>query len=262
MKKLTETARLVSIVTRLRKECPWDRKQTHRSLLPYLLEEAHETYEAIQSKKPELMKEELGDLLLQIVLHAELATEKNNFDMEAVSKGIADKMVRRHPHVFDKKNFSTKGHSQRWIQQKKKENPNRTLLSGVPKSLPSLQVASRYGEIASSVGFDWSSAELVFDKVKEELGELQVEVRKLKKKKGVATKKAIEEELGDLFFSLANFSRHLGIDPEGCARKGARKFSKRFTQMELQLKKQGLDITDCSAEQLEREWEKVKKNLK
>ncbi len=254
-KSLPQTARLIDIVTRLRRECPWDKKQTHRSLLPYLIEEAHEAHEAIGSKKRDLMREELGDLLLQIVLHAELASETKAFDFEAVSRGIADKMVRRHPHVFDKANFSSKGHSARWIALKKKEKPNRTLLSGVPRSLPALQVASRYGEIASSVGFDWPNSTQVLDKVKEELGEFEAEY-----KKGKRAKKQMEEEMGDLFFSLSNLARHLNIDPEACAKKGSKKFFNRFTAIEKRLAKQKRDNTTLTVEEWEAEWARVKKN--
>jgi len=250
---LPETSRLVHIVSRLRKECPWDRKQTHRSLLPYLLEEAHEVYEAIQTKRFSLMKEELGDLLLQIVLHSELANEKAEFNLESVSRAIADKMVRRHPHVFDKGSVSAQGHAQRWLDLKKKEKPERTLLEGVPKSLPSLQVAGRYGEIASSVGFDWKNDRQVWDKVEEEIGELQEELKKRKR-----NKKRIEEELGDLFFALSQMARHLGLDAEGAAKKGAKKFFSRFTSLEKSLNRQGREPLKCSPEELEAEWEKAK----
>lgn len=253
-KSLPEMQRLVHIVSRLRKECPWDRKQTHRSLLPYLIEEAHEAYDAIQSKKTEPMREELGDLLLQIVLHSELASETKSFDLEGVAKAISDKMVRRHPHVFDKKNYTAQGHSQRWIALKQKEKPNRTLLSGVPKSLPGLQVASRYGEIAGSVGFDWPDAPSVLDKVKEEYAEFLAEY-----KKGKRAKKQMEEELGDLFFSLSNLARHLEIDPEACAKKGTQKFFRRFTAMEKRLAKAGRDSTKLSPAEWEAEWQKAKR---
>lgn len=258
-KPLPEISRLVHVVSRLRKECPWDRKQTHKSLLPYLIEEAHEAYEAIQAKNFPMMKEELGDLLLQVVLHSEIAQEKKAFDLEEVARATADKMVRRHPHVFAPglsraaEKGSAKGHSQRWLQLKKKEKPNRTLLEGVPKSLPSLQVAGRYGEIASSVGFDWKNDKQVWAKVEEELGELQEELKRRKR-----DKKRVEEELGDLFFALSQMARHLGLDAESCAKNGAKKFFQRFTMVEKSLKGQGREPLECSPAELEEEWEKAK----
>src|SRR5208283_2582430 len=145
------------IVHRLRRECPWDRKQTHRSLVPYLLEEAYETVDAIESRKSDLLREELGDLLLQVVLHAELCDEKGEFSFEDVARAIGEKMVRRHPHVFEKqgkkKSTDPKEHQKNWTRLKSKEKPERSLLGGIPHAMPALQLAQRYGEIASSVGF-------------------------------------------------------------------------------------------------------------
>lgn len=246
-----ELSRFVGIVARLRRECPWDRKQTHRSLIRYLVEEAYETIDAIESRDRDALREELGDLLLQVVLHAEIAKD---FDLEAVAKGISDKMVRRHPHVFEpkKENFSRKDHQKRWTELKRKEKPDRGLLDGIPRALPGLNLSQRYGEIAATVGFDWKNAPQVFKKVREEMGEME---RELKKK----DKKRIAEEMGDLFFALANLARHLGLDADAVARDGAKKFGERFRRLERMKKKEGKTLVECSGPELEKAWDRVKR---
>lgn len=157
---LKETQRLLKVVGELRKKCPWDRKQTHQTLVPYMLEEAYETVDAIETKKPDLLREELGDVLLQIALHAEIAREKGRFSFEDVAKSITDKMIHRHPDIYQKTRVrDMKDHLRNWTRLKNQEKPKRGLLQGIPKALPSLQRAQRYGEIASSVGFDWKDAD-------------------------------------------------------------------------------------------------------
>lgn len=252
---LSETRRLLEVVHSLRRKCPWDRKQTHRSLVPYLLEEAYETVEAIESGKKDAMREELGDLLLQIVLHAEIASEGEGFAFEQVARAIADKMVRRHPHVFGSTRYKgVKDHSKRWTELKAKEKPKRSLLEGIPKAMPALQLAQRYGEIAGSVGFDWKNAEQVLKKVREELRELEQEVKRRNRDRS-----AIEGELGDLCFALAQFARHTGLNAERAARRGAIKFSRRFERVERMKKREGRLVSDCSVAELERAWEQVKR---
>ena len=253
---LKQTKRLLSIVHELRQKCPWDKKQTHKSLVPHLIEEAFETVDAIESKKSQNLQEELGDLLLQICLHAELSEEKGNFQFEDVAKTIADKMVRRHPHVFGDVTYTTaKAHTKLWQEIKSKEKPKKTsLLETVPKGMPALQLAQRYGHIAASVNFDWDNIDDVVKKVDEEWNELKREIYRRKK-----NKRQIENELGDVFFSLTNLARHLKLNAETSARIGAKKFFLRFTAIEKMKKKEGISIRHCSQPELERAWQQVKK---
>ncbi len=252
---LKETRRLLKVVGDLRKKCPWDKKQTHRTLLPYLVEEAYETIDAIERGDSDAMREELGDLLLQVALHSEIASEKHRFDFEDVSKGISEKMIRRHPHIYDNTKFSDlKTHLKNWTNLKAKEKPKKFLLEGIPRALPGLQLSQRYGEIASSVGFDWENAAEVLDKVKEELGELTAEIRAKKPRRS-----RIEMELGDLLFTLANLARHLRVDADRSARRSAAKFADRFTRLEKNKRRQGKRLQDCPQKELDRAWEALKK---
>jgi len=256
MKKLTETEKLLKVVHELRTQCPWDKKQTHQTLAKYLLEEAYETVDAIQSKNKTALKEELGDVLLQVVLHSEIASEKNSFNFEDVAKYISEKMIRRHPHIYAKeKVLDYKEHQKSWTALKQKEKPNRTLLEGTPKGLPALQLSQRYGEIASSVGFDWKNEKQVMAKVREELTEL---------KNAIADQstEAIEEELGDLLFTLTSLARHCHVDAEASLRKAAQKFQLRIEQVEKIKKAEKKKLTDCSSKELEAAWEKAKQKLK
>ena len=252
---LSETRRLLDVVHDLRTQCPWDKKQTHRSLVRYLLEEAYETIEAIEHGDSESLREELGDLLLQVALHAELASErKGGFGFEEVARGIHQKMVRRHPHIYgDSGPYDSKQHQKTWNQIKAKERPRRSLLEGIPRSMPALSLAQRYGEIAGAVGFDWTTVEGVLEKVDEELDELRMELRRK-----VRRKRDIEMELGDLLFTVAHVARHLKIDAEAALRKSALKFGRRFSELEARSRKKGRSLADCSAEELDREWEAIK----
>lgn len=253
MKNLKETQKLLKVVHDLRTQCPWDRKQTHQTLAKYLLEEAYETVDAIQSKNKHSLKEELGDVLLQVALHSEIASEKNKFNFEDVAKYIAEKMVRRHPHIYAKeKVLDYKSHMKNWTALKQKEKPKRKLLEGTPKGLPALQLAQRYGEIASSVGFDWDTVHPVFVKVKEELKELQSALTK-------KNKANIEEELGDLLFTLTSLARHCQVDAEACLRKSATKFQVRIEQIEKDKKKGKKTLAECTPQELEAAWQKVKR---
>jgi MazG family protein len=250
-----EISEFLDVVHELRTKCPWDKKQTHQSLSKYMLEEAYEAAEAMNKKDKEALKEELGDVLLQVALHSEIASEKKWFDFEEVAKTISDKMIRRHPHVFgDAKVKDYKTHLKNWTKLKQKEKPKKKILEGIPKALPALQLSQRYGEITSSVGFDWKKSSDVFKKVKEELGELQEEI-KLNK-----SKSRIEEELGDLLFSLAQLARHLGLDAERSLRDSNLKFSKRFEKLENKLQKKGMIISQCSPDELEDAWQSIKEN--
>jgi len=253
--KMKETERLLAVVHDLRTKCPWDKKQTHESLIPYLLEEANEAADALLGGKSDEMCEELGDVLLQVALHAELASEKKRFTFEDVAKGLADKMVRRHPHIYAGVEFKDEeDHKQRWTELKAKEKPpKRSVLEGTPKGLPALQLAQRYGEIAGSVGFDWEAARDVLEKVREETRELEKEMKRRKRQRAKT-----EMELGDLLFSICQLARHLDLNAEIALKRSSAKFQKRFSDVERRLTKQGKKVTDCSMKELEALWVKAK----
>jgi len=246
---------LADVIHRLRAPggCPWDREQTHESLKPFIIEEAWELCDAIDGKNPGNICEELGDLLLQILLQAEIAEEKKNFDIKDVCNGIRNKLIHRHPHVFGDTNVS--GSSEvvaNWENIKRTEKKERTgHLSGVPDSFPALFMAHMLSRRASRVGFDWKSAREVREKVYEELKELEQAV-------SIGNTQDIENELGDLLFSIANYARHLDVEPEQALRKTCRKFRSRFESMEAELKAQGTELTDAGDELLDELWEKAK----
>lgn len=249
-----KTEAFLDVVHELRQKCPWDKKQTHPSLSRYLLEEAYEAAEAMNSEDKESLKEELGDVLLQVALHSEIASEKKWFDFEEVAETISEKMIRRHPHVFgsaEVKDYKT--HMKNWTRLKQKEKPKKKILEGIPKALPALQLAQRYGEITSSVGFDWEDVPGVMKKIKEELKELEQEL-KLKR-----SKKRVEEELGDFLFAIVQMARHLGLDAERSLRGSAFKFSHRFDRLEIHLSKKGKTVSDLSPRELEKAWQAIKK---
>lgn len=251
---LKETRRLLKIVKELRELCPWDRKQTHQSLVKYLIEEAYETADAIERKNPSEMQEELGDVLLQVALHAEIAGERGLFSFEDIAKSIADKMVRRHPHIYEKKKaYDLKNHLRNWNQLKSEEKPKAYLLEGIPRLLPALQLAQRYGEAAASVSFDWQTPEEVFEKVKEELGEFSEEMTRSHRKRD-----RLEMEMGDLLFTLSHLARHLGFDAETALRKSSQKFAARLTKIEEMKRGEGKRLADCSAPELEAAWNHIK----
>jgi tetrapyrrole methylase family protein/MazG family protein len=248
--------RLASLMARLRgpEGCPWDRKQTLQNLKVYLIDEAYEVLQAIDAGDPQLLCEELGDLLFQIVFIARLAQEDGSFDLEKVIQGIHEKMIRRHPHVFGHATASTPQEVlSQWDAIKKTEGkPAPTsALSGVPDGLPALYRAYRLGLKAAKVGFDWPGPREVMHKVREELGELE---RALEKQQ---TDRA-SQELGDLLFALANLARHLGREPEGVLRQANQKFQRRFEMMEQALKARGISPREAGLEQMEQLWEEVK----
>ncbi len=253
MKKKSEMKRLIEIMAALRgpKGCPWDRKQTHETLVPYLMEEAHETIEAIYEKDYKKLEEELGDLLLQVVFHAQLAKEKKRFDVEKVAKGISEKLIRRHPHVFGKKEKLTPAQVlENWEKRKLKEK-NSGVLESIPKSLPILFRAQRVQEKAAQFGFDWKKTHQVIPKLKEEIREIE---KDLKKKAG-----KLEEEIGDLFFTVINLSRHLKVNPEKALKVSVEKFEKRFAFIEASLKKQKKNLGEIGLKELDGLWNKAKK---
>ena len=240
--------------------CPWDRKQTHQSLVPYMLEEAHEAIAAIEDQQMDDLAGELGDVLLQVVLHAEIASERmsngrtEGFDISTVLSRICTKLIHRHPHVFgDVKVDGADQVLENWQKIKadeKKTDRQKNLLDSVPQGLPQLMVAQKYQDRAASVGFDWDDLEDVFDKVQEEIRELAEEINR-------QDKGAIENELGDLFFALVNLSRFLGINAENSLRKANNKFRRRFTAVETSLG--GADaMKGKSLEELDLEWDRIK----
>ena len=244
--------KLVGIMKKLRSPdgCDWDRTQTHESLKPYIIEEAYELLNAIESGDDEELKEELGDVLLQVVFHSQIASERGAFDISDVVETLCEKLIRRHPHVFGKSG----GYSyKQWedIKAKEKNKKSVSRIGNLNPALPALSMARRIQENASAVGFDWENVEGVFEKVLEELEEL-------KKSLSNEDKERISEELGDLLFSVVNLSRFLNVDPENALRKATERFWRRFRKMEEMIEKDGLRFEDLSIEELDRYWEKVK----
>lgn len=250
--------RLVGIMARLRGEggCPWDREQTRESLRPFVLEEAYEVLEALDEENVEKLKEELGDLLLQVVFHAQVASERGEFTIAEVLTIIADKLVRRHPHVFGEATASTaKEVLHNWERLKRNERREKagkaSALEGVPKELPALLRAHRLQDKTSRVGFDWKETGEVFTKVEEELAELKAAAR-------TANPQRIEEELGDLLFALVNLSRFLQVNPEDALRKAIARFIARFHYMEEAMAERGKDLAEASLEEMDALWEEAK----
>jgi tetrapyrrole methylase family protein/MazG family protein len=255
---LSDLYDLVNVMKRLRGEdgCPWDREQTHESLKPYLIEEVYEVFDAIDRKNDVELKEELGDLLLQIVFHAQLASEERRFTIDDVAGAIVTKLKRRHPHVFGGVQVENADEVlQNWEAIKKKEGKV-SVLDGVPKELPALLKARRIQEKVRRVGFDWEAPEPVFEKVIEEVAELKEAVAE-------GDRSLIEEEFGDILFSLVNVSRFLKIDAEEALRQTVNKFEKRFRFIEKSInEKGGKPIQEYSLRELEDLWEESKNGRK
>jgi len=249
---------LVDIMARLRGEggCPWDREQTHESIKPYLIEETYEVLEAIDERAPDKLREELGDLLLQVVFHARMAEEAEAFDIGEVIATVAEKLRRRHPHVFGEVKAETAQEVLfNWEEIKRRERKAATgkasALDGVPRELPALLRAHRLQEKASRVGFDWKEAEEVSRKVEEELGELQAAMRQRQPER-------MEAELGDLLFALVNLSRFIAVNPEEALRKTIARFIARFRYIEEALARQGVLLRDATLEQMDALWDEAK----
>ncbi|MBB5353375.1 MazG family protein [Haloferula luteola] len=251
--KSQQMDRLRAIMHRLRAPggCPWDAEQTHESLVPNLIEEAYETVDTIQRGDREHLKEELGDLLLQVVFHSELAEEAGGFDFDEVARGISEKLVRRHPHVFGSREVATtEGVLLQWdaIKRAEKGDTEKPFLHGVGKGLPALLRAAKLQKKAAKVGFDWPDEAGVVDKIREELLELEA----------AATPAEAEEELGDLMFSVVNLLRFRGLDPEVVMAAANEKFERRFGQMEQALKTQGRSLDAAAVEEMEAAWQVAK----
>jgi MazG family protein len=259
--------RLLELMARLRAPdgCAWDREQTPATLKPQMLEECYEVMEAIDSGSSAHLTEELGDLLLHVVFQAQIARETGDFTFAEVANGIADKLVRRHPHVFgDAKVADAAGVISQWNELKKAEKPERqSALDGVPKALPALMRAEALQKKARGVGFDWPDVRGSLEKVHEEIAEVSVEIeaeftvaetRKQPLQIGAKT----AEELGDLLFSIVNLTRHLKLDPEQLLTGANDKFSRRFRAIEDRLKARGKTVSECSMAELDVEWNAVK----
>jgi len=244
--------KLVDVMKRLRTECPWDQEQTHDSIKAATLEETHELIEAIDDKDFDEMKGELGDVLLHIVFHSEIASETNQFDIDDVIDGITEKLIRRHPHVFGETKVKDNDEIMYNWEKIKLEEGRKSVLDGIPKALPQLHRAFRIQEKASKVGFDWDKKEKVWEKVKEEINEFEQVSQTNDSQK-------IVEELGDLLFSIVNYTRFIGINPENALRITNEKFIKRFAYIESKLEKMGKRVTDSNLSEMDKLWEESKK---
>ncbi len=243
--------RLVSIMNDLREKCPWDKKQTIDSLRPLTIEETYELADAITEKDWKGIREELGDLLLHIVFYARIGQEEQRFTLDEVIQGICDKLVFRHPHIYGDVEVKDEEDVKRnWEQLKMKEG-KKSVLSGVPVSLPSMVKAMRLQEKAKQVGFEWDTREQVWEKVEEEQQELMQAVAS-------GDTGHAEEELGDLFFSLVNYARFLKIDPEHALERTNRKFIRRFTQMESAAADKGRGLQDMTLAEMDALWNEIK----
>ena len=250
-------SQLMEIVEKLRAPggCPWDRDQTQASLLPYFLEEIYEVIESVEEGNMELLKEELGDILLHVVFQASIGKENEDFTLQDSLNYVNEKLIRRHPHVFvDAKAEGPFHAKQNWEAAKHDEKKRESRLDGVPGTLPALTRSQRLQEKASYAGFDWKKVEQVWEKVHEEIGEL-----KEAEEKGITEQ--IEEEIGDTLFSVVNLSRFLGISAETALRKTNRKFTSRFAQVEKELKKRGKKVEDSSLEEMDEIWNMVKNHV-
>lgn len=244
-------SRLVSIMDDLREKCPWDRKQTVQSLRQMTIEETYELADAITEEDWKGIKEELGDLLLHIVFYAKIGSEQKQFELVEVINGISEKLVSRHPHIYgDVKVNDEEDVKRNWEKLKLKEGKT-SVLGGVPKSLPATVKAMRLQEKAKQVGFEWDNKEKVWDKVEEEMQELKEAI-------GTAEQDKIEEEFGDLVFSLINYARFLQVDAENALERTNKKFIHRFTQMEQQAMNNGKQLHQMSLQEMDAIWNTIK----
>ena len=235
------------------KGCPWDKEQTRESLKPFLVEETYEVLEAIDEGDPEKIREELGDLLFQIIFHCQLAKERREFDVNDVVRKISEKMIGRHPHVFGGATYETSEDvMKQWEERKKEEGKSReSILEGIPRELPSLLKAHRIQTRASRVGFDWKQVEDVVEKLDEELQEFRDALEK-------KDQQEIEDELGDVFFVLVNISRFVGVNPEDALRKTISKFISRFRYVEMKAAESGKSLSGMSLEEMDALWDEAK----
>jgi MazG family protein len=247
-----EFLRLIQIMEDLREKCPWDKKQTIQTLRQLTIEETYELADSITDEDWKGIKEELGDLLLHIVFYSKIGAEQNKFTLQEVINGVCEKLISRHPHIYgDVKVETDEDVSRNWEKLKMKEGKE-SVLSGVPKSLPSMVKAMRLQEKAKQVGFEWENKEQVWNKVEEEQKELQEAIAS-------GNKKHIEEELGDVFFSFVNFARFLQLDAENALERTNKKFIDRFTKMEKEALQSGKALQQMTLEEMDAIWDKIKR---
>lgn len=272
-KKLAAFGRLLSMMDELREKCPWDKKQTIESIRHLTIEETYELSDAILEKNMERIKKELGDLLLHVVFYSRIASEKNSFDIADVCNSLCEKLIHRHPHIYGNVTVQDEHDvKNNWEKLKLKEEneEKKSALSGVPSSLPALIKAYRIQEKARGVGFDWEKPEQVIKKVYEELKELKKEIRNSKNKSpdsdnkkqstsyNIGYSSSVEEEFGDLLFSLINLARFLGVNPEDALEKTNRKFIKRFQYLESESLKAGKQLSEMTLAEMDEYWNKAK----
>ena len=269
-------AELLELMARLRDPrhgCPWDREQTFRTIAPYTIEEAYEVADAVERGEPRKLREELGDLLFQVVFHARMAEEQDWFDFAEVARGIREKLIRRHPHVFEDPGLAADAAqlSRLWEEQKARERaqaisegapaegaaPDHSALADVPRTFPALTRAAKLGRRAARVGFDWESASQVRDKVLEEVREIEEALAG----EGDAGEEKLAEEVGDLLFAVANWALHLKIDPEEALRSANSKFERRFRRMEALAARQGKPLQALDAAQWDALWRQAKREV-
>ncbi len=264
-KNLSGIERLLYVMARLRDPeggCPWDIEQNFSSIAPYTIEEAYEVADAIEHEDMAALKDELGDLLLQVVYHAQMASEAGDFNFQDVVDGISEKMIRRHPHVFGLDDVETaEQQTLAWEEQKARERSEKSgnedgVLGGVAKGLPALLRAFKLQKRAARVGYDWPDVDGAFEKLREELNELQTEIRS-----GKIDLELVKDELGDVLFSTVNVGRKLGIDPEAALRHGNTKFEERFHMVESLLGEEELEFDDVDLAKLEELWQEAKRRL-
>jgi XTP/dITP diphosphohydrolase len=250
--KLKSFERLLTIMDKLRAECPWDKKQTLESLRYLTIEETYELADAILEKDMDEIKGELGDLMLHMVFYSKIASETNDFDVADVLNTVCDKLVERHPHIYGDVVADTEEAVKENWEKIKLKSGKKSVLQGVPKSLPAMVKATRVQEKARGVGFDWDNKEQVFEKVKEEFSELHEEVEK-------NDVSAIEDEFGDVLFSMINYARFIGVDPEMALERTNKKFIKRFQYLEAESKKDGKEMGEMTLNEMDEYWNKAKK---
>lgn len=242
---------LVEIMDTLRVQCPWDKKQTIHSLRSNTIEELYELVDSIVEEDWDGIKEELGDIMLHVLFYAKIGNEQGKFTLDEVMEGIAKKLIHRHPHIYGNVKVENEEDVKRNWEQLKLQEGKKSLLSGVPNSLPAMVKALRIQEKVKHVGFEWENKEQVWDKVEEEIGELKVEI-------GANDQEKMEQEFGDVLFSMINYARFLNIDPETALEKTNKKFKLRFELMETYANEHGLDLAKMSLEEKEALWQKMK----
>lgn len=253
--KLAATERLLEVMETLRRECPWDRKQTFESLRNNTIEETYELADAITERNLEGIKEELGDLLLHVVFYSKLGDEEEAFDFADVANALCDKLIYRHPHIYGDVHANTPEEVKaNWEALKlKKKNRKSGTLGGVPTSLPAMVKAYRMGEKAAGAGFDWEQREDIWDKVREEMREIEVEML-------AKNQDALEAEFGDLFFAMINACRLYGVDPEVALERTNKKFMRRFAAIEQAAEECGKPLRELTLDEMEAAWQKAKKS--